>query len=500
MIKRLLLLISFLNLLFSYEIDKKIEKDERELVRILLEDDTRYFRKLIPIIDSLNYEEFSKLYDGNYKYEGYNSDYTSSFTALAFKFYIFKFILSDWFYKKDYYKYLKKLWIKYPNIDKMSNLNKEDISNKLKSILTDYIDWPENIKNELVELIQKPSILASEIKKYIEENNSEVDIIIKKIIEMKNSKIQSYDEYINENSLYNQLKNLINPKEFRKKEESNQTEFSEQKSFYKDNFNIILFNIVHQTIKRNKFINSTLEIIENKIVEIYNSKNDTKINEDNNLQDIKECINKGKSKWSPMLNLGINALFDLYETYKISEETFNSIQTLKNLMQSKDEYQATLKKISEDFEKAQIPKYLSNDQKNNLKLINESFNKIGKVRKDIIELIEKIKVQIELKKKEKINSYSNFAFKGFNAILSIYDLFKNKDGIIKAFNFINVLISGTHMTFIGLDIFYLDQIIREYQKLLKEAYDLHEKIKNEIDDLLKECNDIKHTFPESNDL
>lgn len=52
-----------------------------------------------------------------------------------------------------------------------------------------------------------------------------------------------------------------------------------------------------------------------------------------------------------MLNLGINALFDLYETYKISEETFNSIQTLKNLMQSKDEYQATLKKISEDFEK-----------------------------------------------------------------------------------------------------------------------------------------------------
>ena len=56
------------------------------------------------------------------------------------------------------------------------------------------------------------------------------------------------------------------------------------------------------------------------------------------------------------------------------------------------------------------------------------------------------------------------------------------------------------MTFIGLDIFYLDQIIREYQKLLKEAYDLHEKIKNEIDDLLKECNDIKHTFPESNDL
>ena len=28
--------------------------------------------------------------------------------------------------------------------------------------------------------------------------------------------------------------------------------------------------------------------------------------------------------------------------------------------------QATLKKISEDFEKAQIPKYLSNDQKNNL--------------------------------------------------------------------------------------------------------------------------------------
>ena len=132
MIKRILLLISLFNLLFfkgiTKEKEKEEEKDERELVRILLEDDSPFFRKLIPVIDSLSYTEFKKLFYGHDKYE-YNSENSFLLKRLAFKFKNFFFILSEWAYKKDYYKYLKQIWVKYPEIDNLSKLqNEKDIS------------------------------------------------------------------------------------------------------------------------------------------------------------------------------------------------------------------------------------------------------------------------------------------------------------------------------------------------------------------------------------
>ena len=125
MIKRILLLISLFNLLFfqgiTKEKGKEEENDERELVRILLEDDTPFFRQLIPVIDSLSYTEFKKLFYGDYKYE-YNSDDRFLLKRLALKFKNFFFILSEWAYKKDHYKYLKQIWNKYPNLDNLSKL------------------------------------------------------------------------------------------------------------------------------------------------------------------------------------------------------------------------------------------------------------------------------------------------------------------------------------------------------------------------------------------
>jgi len=519
MIKRLLLLISLFNFLFFYEINKEIEKEERELVRILLEDDKRIFRKLIPAIDSLDYAEFSKVFNGDYNYEGYNSDYRSSLKLLALKFYNFQFILSDWSDKRDYYKYLKKLWVKYPNIEKLSKLNENDISEKLKSILTDYIDWPENIKKELIELIQKPIVIASEIKKKIEEDNFEVHQIIEKLNEMKNAKIQSYEQFIKENQnsyklLLNEIQKLFNktrnPNEdpnqfFLNLEESKSNEFLKNNPSYESSYKLILLNVIQQTIKRSttfdKVFNSTSEAIEKMVVDLYNLTTKKEINVNNNLQDIKECFEKGKAKWSPILKNGINILLEFFQTYTIADDTYHSIQTLNNLIKSEDGFKARLKKISKDFEEInKFPRNLSNDQEKNLKLIKESYNYIEKVQKDIIKLIEDIETEIKKRNDRKNNLFLNIAFRGFNVLLSIYDFYKTKDPIMKAFDLINFVCSGTDMALHAVDIVNLYKIIGIYDKTLKDAFELQKKIKKEIDLLFEESNNINNIFPQDYDL
>ena len=297
MIKRILLLISLFNLLFfqgiTKEKGKEEENDERELVRILLEDDTPFFRQLIPVIDSLSYTEFKKLFYGDYKYE-YNSDDRFLLKRLALKFKNFFFILSEWAYKKDHYKYLKQIWNKYPNLDNLSKLqNEKDISEKLKYILPDYINWPENIKNELIEIIKYPADYAEEIMKEIKEENFEVDQILTKLINgIKKFEIPSYEEFIKENqfmnyeSLLNGIFKILNkptetikdPKKVYEMVRSIPSEFSKLSPFCKENFNLISLNILQQTIKRNTVVNNLnstyIEDIGNRVLDLYNSKNE----------------------------------------------------------------------------------------------------------------------------------------------------------------------------------------------------------------------------------
>jgi hypothetical protein len=244
-----------------------------------------------------------------------------------------------------------------------------------------------------------------------------------------------------------------------------------------------------------------MEIIEKKVVDLYISKNKKEINVNNSLQVIKECFEKGKSKWSPILKNGINILFELIQTYNIGQDTYLSIQFLKKLIKSEDKFNTRLKEISKEFEEIKKnSRNLSNDQEKNLKLIKESYNNIEKVQEKIIILINDIKTEIKDRKDRKTNSIINCVFKGFGALLTINDFFKTKDRIMKTIDLISFLFSGADMILYGIDIVNLDKIIGEYDKILKNAFELHKKIKNEIVLLLEESNNIKNTFPQDYDL
>ena len=519
MIKRILLLISLFNLLFfqgiTKEKGKEEENDERELVRILLEDDTPFFRQLIPVIDSLSYTEFKKLFYGDYKYE-YNSDDRFLLKRLALKFKNFFFILSEWAYKKDHYKYLKQIWNKYPNLDNLSKLqNEKDISEKLKYILPDYINWPENIKNELIEIIKYPADYAEEIMKEIKEENFEVDQILTKLINgIKKFEIPSYEEFIKENqfmnyeSLLNGIFKILNkptetikdPKKVYEMVRSIPSEFSKLSPFCKENFNLISLNILQQTIKRNTVVNNLnstyIEAIENIVLDLYNSKNEkgNSGNENNNLQDIKENVEKGKSKWPLYLGESINIAINLYETCIIGYDTFSAIKTLNNLL-SENVFKTRLKKISEDFNEHQISKFLSNNPKYNLQLIKESYNNIKKDQEEILKLISDIKRDIIEKNDKKKYSIKNLAFKGINVFMSIFDYIITDNPIMKTFDIVNSVFGGINMVLYGVDIYYLDKIIIENEIILKDTYELQHKIKEEIDSIFEECKKIKNIYP-----
>ena len=77
---------------------------------MLLENDIRIYKNLIPEINSLNSEEFNQLFEGNYDYQ-YTSSSCRQIKRLSFKFDNFQTILHEWWNDNKYHKYLKELWI-----------------------------------------------------------------------------------------------------------------------------------------------------------------------------------------------------------------------------------------------------------------------------------------------------------------------------------------------------------------------------------------------------
>ena len=79
--------------------------------------------------------------------------------------------------------------------------------------------------------------------------------------------------------------------------------------------------------------------------------------------------------------------------------------------------------------------------------------------------------------------------------MSIFDYIITDNPIMKTFDIVNSVFGGINMVLYGVDIYYLDKIIIEYEIILKEAYELHQKIKKELDSLFEECKKIKKIYP-----
>ena len=100
-------------------------------------------KKLIPEIDSLNSEEFQKLFYG--KKHDYNVVNKEEFADLANKFDNFKIILEQYYEDNKYYPYIQDLWVNNISIEDLKQYEKNEDSfiNILKSMTNKYDEWPE---------------------------------------------------------------------------------------------------------------------------------------------------------------------------------------------------------------------------------------------------------------------------------------------------------------------------------------------------------------------
>lgn len=140
---------SEINILMKEESKKDIFNEEkaRSYVNYLLENDVKTYNKLIPEIQSLNAEEFKKLFKG----EEYNYNVTNKkeFKQLANKFDNF-FKLNEYYEEDKYHPYIRDLWLK--NIC-LEDLGKNDYTNKLKKFGIKYEEWSNDFKEKFIQLL-----------------------------------------------------------------------------------------------------------------------------------------------------------------------------------------------------------------------------------------------------------------------------------------------------------------------------------------------------------
>ena len=138
------------------------EEKARDLVYYLLENDSDFFKKLIPEIRAMDSESFENLFRGTPFKEKNNEDGNEykvhdkkQFENLLAKFDNFSIILDEWYLDKRYYEYIKDLWINNINIENLRKENENGIDSLLNSFNIDYKNWPDNVKDDFKKKIRK---------------------------------------------------------------------------------------------------------------------------------------------------------------------------------------------------------------------------------------------------------------------------------------------------------------------------------------------------------
>ena len=163
------------------EINVFNEEKARSLVNYLLEKDVRTYSKLLPEIQSLNSEEFHKLFNGEeYNYNVINK---KEFKQLANKFNNF-FMILDCYYEEDqYYPYIQDLWI---NNICIEDLGEDDYITTLKKYTIKYDEWPQDLKLKFKYLMKNTEgTRIYELKQKFETQYSSYYKLVQNLMQLK---------------------------------------------------------------------------------------------------------------------------------------------------------------------------------------------------------------------------------------------------------------------------------------------------------------------------
>ena len=379
------------------------EQKARNLVKFLLEDDASFYKNLIPIIDNLSSEDFKNLFEGIYDHN-YSSTSNTQIKRLAHKFDNFYYILANCYKEKNFYEYLKELWIYYPYIEDLKNLKDEQkIMSKLSSTLPNYSSWPNNIQKDIIKAIKNTNLLSSDqIKKKIKDECVEIDKILKKlakIIENFSSKDDDKDEEYfskNDNLLVKDINTIYNSifknskdkkKQLTKKDKENiiksmnqeKKDFCNISPYLESNTCLIFDSVLFLALKQIGLQEELIPKPNSEIRNMFLEDNDNWYNDDNCdffvfEKDEQKNDDKELKEWIKVAEnfvICVNEGFQMFKTINLSKKIVNN---------NKNIYRIDLNKISAKFDEYQNSKrFYEKDPIKNLLIIKESITKINEI-------------------------------------------------------------------------------------------------------------------------
>ena len=385
--------------------DLSLRNAKKLVYSCLSEEKTDKYKQFADIVYNFRRNDFLKLLNGeldieldNFEIinlcEKYKINDIENFKLLILKFLNFQLILCEWYEDVSKHEYLKKLWLLYPIMYKLNDLEEKELEEKLYKI--DYSEWNADDKATLKRCISNsPEIKAMEFSNFIKSNLKEFNNLLNISVNYTSTFKQYKGMEAYESKCYNYIKQFV-------KEAIN------MKTKVVDSFEKIKNAIESRTIKytinyctKSENVNKSYDYYFNKMI------NSFKTEKIKNIFNHKQLLSKVDTALSFL---------------KLSYHVIAFINCLKDLCFSQNTiFYSELEKISKNFQnhKDKI-KYLSGNDKKDLELIKIILSEIQKDRNDIIELIEKIndeKKCAELEKKDYMKKTIKSALKTFGSTI-----------------------------------------------------------------------------------
>ena len=506
------------------------EAKAKRLVKYLLENDVKCYKKLIPEIESLNSEEFQKLFEGEeYNYSVINK---KDFKDLSHKFKNFHKILDQYYEEEKYYPYIQDLWL---NNILIEDLDVNNYINVLKSFKVKYEEWSQDFKDNFQKIINNTkrtkymelkNKFKTEYNSYYQLTKDLLKLQIKLEDQNENKSSKEATSIIADTLLYNILPLLLN--------------FNCQKII--NNLNIFKTNIMYKEYDKtySQIANELKDYCSNYFTrkpcgpcyifdqfkslisedlcdkylyfDLNNIGEGWKILDGNALPDniCDSIIAKVKKEIVhpyPDLPETIQNIFtDKYTSLIILAMSFinlsKSIENMEEInkeLKKLEQYDDEFKKIQNEFNylKDKI-KYLPDRIEDAINFIQELYNEISNVRERLMNHINSIKETIENTKKLKSKSFYGMLTSGFFGLASL-GMFILSGNVKNLFSTVTNSASVVTNVTSGANYYKnyekCNDILNRLQEKLNRAKKLSIEMNKFIDTLIKELKMRKKGIP-----
>lgn len=476
-------------------INKNIPSDEfeeekaKELVKYLLSNDFKFYKNQLFDVINLSSKEFRILFNGDSDYI-YNVKNQKDFKKLALKFENFSLLLNEWYQNdKEYYECLRPLWKDFTVLNKLANLEDDELEKKLE--FANYHNWDKKIKDEFKGIINNTDDISHKFKIFINEKYKELDDVIKnlqkakKSIEVtekkeetktKNFCIKENIDIITDKIIENLVPvffNSFNAKKEKEEEKNGKKQDSKKTELTNNQTNKLIKNVAKMYITgeipkdfdAKKTLNEIQTLVKNiNCIKFFQPKSE-----------IKGFIDKKFIAYGILGLSYLNLCYNIFSTYTFIVNSDTKIEELeKKLNQIKEDYRRHKKEINilptDDIEEA-------------MRKIEEIRLKFEEDKANIKKLIEEIESEIKNQKSQKnkgfLKIFSSVGVMGMNTILAnTSSNSKTEYGLSALFNGISVATDVTAIVKITKN-------VERLKKLLDEAKEEEENIKKGIEELNK---------------